>query len=105
MFADQHPFWFADNRMFKSELSSQHLYVSSDGQVCSAPLVFTLKGTMPEQKQRLKSLHVCKAFVLGIVAMCQNCTTGPELHRSQRHGSQDAVSGDESVFKARKRHT
>lgn len=26
---------------------------------------------MPEQKQRLKFLHICKAFVLGIVAMCR----------------------------------
>lgn len=73
----QQPLWFAGIRVFKHVLSSQYIHVSSDGQVCTAPLVFTFEGTMPEQKQRLKSLHICKAFVLGIVAIRQNCTTGP----------------------------
>lgn len=91
--------------MLENDLSSRYIYVSSDGRVCSASLVVTLEGTMPEQKQRLKSLHICKAFVLGMLITRHNCTTGLKLHRSQRHGDQDAPSGDESEFKERKRPT
>ncbi len=92
MFANQRPFRFADNRLLENELSSGYIYLSSDGRVDSAPMVFTLEGTMPKQKQRLKSLHIRKAFVLGILVMHHNCTTGSEMHRSQRRGSQDAES-------------